>query len=1226
MEQQAIIKHQGKNLLVSAAAGSGKTRVLVERILDLIINHGCSLDRMLVATFTNAAAGEMRSRISGRLNQFVEISLEQNQGTLARHLIKEINQVNQAQISTLHSFCMEVVRAHFYVLGIEPAFRVADSGESEILKNEAMDEMLEARSSSDASALLALLDMFSGPFNDQGLRDEITRLFNFIMSRPDPWQWLDASIQALLVDASSLTQSSWCVHLMQQVRLELGEALTHMDKAVHCCAGQAGMERIHSFLSTERDNIQDLAREANNDTLYWMLLGFSFSRRPAAPKQAGEDVVRELGNAREQAKTRVVNAQSLLVNRDFDNQAREYAVMHEHLQFLKLLVQDYARIYGQKKQERGLLDFTDLEHMALAILQNPEIAAIYRQRFEHVFIDEYQDTSPIQEALLDGVSRSGNVFMVGDVKQSIYRFRLADPAIFMGKYRRYSDDQASDGCLMALGKNYRSAGGIIGAVNYVFGQVMTAENGEIDYSEGKLEPGLTGTVCSGGEGAEVELLLLDNSDENSHANGGTGYDAGQEEELQDKGAAEDSGLILEEMQMLEKEAWLLAGRIQRLIADDEIIRDAGTGEMRPVAYRDITVLLRATSRVADIFSGVFVQAGIPVYCEAGAGYFDSLEIQLVLNLLRLIDNKRQDIPLVSVMHSPFFGFELKELADIRIFSRQQSLDDNSFIAAVEQYAEKGTGPLRERVSVMLALLQQWKEEARFLPLDELIWKLLIESGFYYYSAALPGGRQRTANLDLLLEKARVFQAGSLQGLFNFIGFIDGLQSGGQDAGAASIIGENDNVVRIMSIHKSKGLEFPVVCVAGLGRRFNMRDSTRRLLVHGEMGLGPYYIDLEQRSLFDTLARKAIISKLRQQSLAEEMRILYVAMTRAESRLILSGSLASLEKNLARWTRDICSASIGEAGCFLDWLGPVLLRHEKDGGQLRERAGLGKEFGPLLTDDSVWSILLHNQLDVIKQPVFRTREDSTIAARQEETGQLRRLEKVIESLNWRYQYPDAVGIPSKLSVTAVKRFRSIQEVPQAALNEMAQPLVFNRPRFAGDTSGWSEAETGTLYHLVLQNLDLAKVSTAPELAGQLENMITRELLGPEEAAAVNTDKLLAFFQSGLGQRMLCSPLVKREVAFNLKIKAGELLDRSYEQEEDLLLQGVIDLFFEEEGQLVLVDYKSGYSGWDPSDAVEAYGLQINLYRKALESIYGKKVKSAYLYMLNSGQEIELASKW
>lgn len=1311
-EQQAIIEYTGANLLVAAAAGSGKTRVLVERILHLLLNQGCSLDNMLVATFTNAAAAEMKSRIAARLSDAIESPALQARGSSASiqarggpaaFLVQELGQLNQAQISTLHSFCTEIVRSHFHNIGVDPAFRVADSSESELLKREALEEVLEEYSEKAPEDMLVALDMFSSPFSDQGLQNLILRLHGYIMSRPDPWEWLQKQLEALEVRADELHQTPWWLFLEKLARQELDESRAFLRRVVDSCQGLPELKKMQSFAAGELEGVEQLLSAGPGQDFARSLHGFSPGRRPRLPAKMDSRLAADIAAARDQAKELIQRARGRLPERDMEVQAREYAAMKPCLEFIARLLRAYDLRYWSLKQERGLLDFSDLEHKALEALQDNDCARVYRQRFEYIFVDEYQDTSPIQEALLTAVSRGGNLFMVGDVKQSIYRFRLADPAIFLAKYRGYglggeagewqtnetgfgapepgdcgsvemlndeleNEAPAPRGCLKLLDRNYRSSGIIINAVNCLFSRLMTEESGEIDYRLNPLKAGRPGGSAPEPEEAApdqpVELLLLDNSAGDGQDDGGEDSGENRGEDIADNqgddtwegpaggsagespegpGAGGQMAILLEDMKQLEKEAWMLAGRIRRMISGAESINDRGIGRSRPLQYRDICILMRATAGTAGVFSQVFRQAGIPLYVETAGAYFDSLEIQLVMNLLRLVDNKRQDLALVSVMHGPFFDFSLAELAEIRIQARAGQLDgqpadqpdkqpgDQSFCAAVEYCASHGPAPLAGRCRQLLEQLEKWKQEARFLNLDGFIWKLLMDTGFYYYASAMPGGRQRAANLDLLLEKARSFEASTLKGLFNFIAFVDRLKAGGQDGGAAPIIGENDDVVRMMSIHKSKGLEFPVLIVAGLGRQFNTRDSAARLLLHGEMGLGPSYIDTERRVYSDTLARQAISSRLRLESQAEEMRILYVAMTRAEERLILCGSLKSLESSIRKWQMPAGPAAIRQARSCLDWIGPILLRHQQAGQQLRQVWDVSLTPQELYDDPSCWEIRPLSPREVMELPLAQSAGPGPgpAAGGQELApeagpGEDPRLCQVLRALDWQYPHAQAAVIPSKMSVTSVKRFRSWREVEQEAYQEMARPLELGRPRFAAGEAraALTPAEAGTINHLVLQQLDLERVGSPGQIQQQLDEMREREILSPAEAELVKPELIYSFYGSRLGQRLLSSPRVRREVAFNLKIPAGELLGGGPDADEELLLQGIIDLFFEEGGQLVLVDYKSDHPGRARDEILDSYGLQINLYRQALEQIQKRPVKAAYIYMLASGECIEV----
>lgn len=1185
--QQAAIEALGSNLLVAASAGSGKTAVLVQRILHLVINQQVDIDHFLIVTFTQAAAAEMRERIGAALSGAIEERPED------KHLRRQINILNHASISTIHAFCNEVVRNYFHLIEINPRYRVADQTEAGLLKLEVLEELLESEYEQGDPTYLQLADSLSAGRDDTSFQDTVLKIYDFIYSQPDPLGWLRSQVESFKVDADELHEGPWMAVLYKIVSSRLKAAQNLLNEALNQTRLPGGSLHYQETLLDDIVLIQQLTdslASQNGDALFTAISSTVQPRLKSVEKDADKRLAEEVKEMRAEAWGIIKQIREEFLPRAPQEMLHEMNQIYPFMRALYEVVEKFSGLYSLRKTEKGLLDFHDLEHYALSILRFPEAADNYRQRFEYIFVDEYQDSNPVQEALLNNINRADNLFMVGDVKQSIYRFRLSDPGLFIAKYKSFDHLPGSINRRIILDSNFRCSEPIIEAVNCIFSHIMSEELGEVTYDDevklvcGSQEQPLTEPA--------VELRLIERDVEID---------------------SEDDPL--EEAGLVEIEARLTARRIKELLAQE--IYDTRLEERRPVQYRDMVVLMRATQNWAGIFQEVFMAEGIPCYADANTGYFEALEVRIFLDLLRLIDNKRQDIPLVGVMRSPILSFSVDDLISVRSAKR-----DGTFYEAITAYMENKHDELTTRLQQMIARLDSWKREARMLPMDNFIWKLLLETGFYHYAGAMPGGIQRQANLRILHDRARQFQNTSFKGLFQFLRFVDQVKASSGDMDMARTLGENDNVVRIMSIHKSKGLEFPIVIVAGLGRKFNIRDSSAQLLLHKDLGLGPRLVDLNLRASTDTLARNIIRAQIRMENLSEEMRILYVACTRPKNKLILIGSIRGLDSTIKRWAREPDPHQLSRARCFMDWLGPVVLRHP-EGEVLRSR--LNKEWhDQLAEDDCQWQVVIHSRLDLgdqIANKQFRSKYTEMLWDDFESIPPNEDEQMVFARLNWCYPFKDSETMPSKLFVTQIREELDINRT-RLALNI---PEVIDRPHFMEKTPQVTSLQRGSAMHTVMQHLGRKKMTdwTMENLNELLVDLVDHEILTPQEADAVNLLSIYAFIDSPLGERISRANRVFREAPFNLVCSASEVILGADNNDEKLLIQGVVDLFFEEEDGIVLVDYKTDrVSSYNQNQLVKHYRGQLEWYRQALEKIKGRPVKEMYLYFFDSQELVQL----
>ena len=1236
-EQLAAITTRDTNLLVAAAAGAGKTAVLVERIIQRIIDpkRPVDVDQLLIVTFTNAAAAEMRERIGQALDKAL------NENPHSKRLAKQLTMLNRASITTLHSFCLDIVRRYFYLLDLDPAFRVADDIEAELLRLDVLEALFEERYQREESGLFTtLVDLYGGQRDDDKLQDLVLGLYRFAGSHPRPQAWLERLADSFyLPEDMEIDQLPWINRIKEAIEGEMGSVLSLLQQSAWLAQQPGGPAPYSKTLQANIIEIESRqnCRQASWDKLYRSFSSLDWGKLNACRgSDFDEGLKKKAKSLRDKAVKKVEELRKTYFSAAPELILADLRSLYPLVKELTDLTREFMDGYQKKKQAKGLVDFADLEHFCLSILLKQDasgelmpspIAQELKQKYAEVLVDEYQDINAVQETVLQLVSQADNRFMVGDVKQSIYRFRLAEPGLFLGKYLRYGVTDNTEGCLIELSKNFRSRRSVVEAVNFVFRQIMTKQAAEIDYNTaaelkcGASYPEEAGVTTA--EGA-VELQIIDRKDLGSE---GCSTAAGSEE-------TEPGGQVdeQEDLNKDQTEARLVGRRILELVqgkngAEPPLnVWDNHFKKYRPVTYRDMVILLRATTGRANTFLEELRGLGIPAYGELGSGYFAEIEVETFLSLLKIIDNPRQDVPLAGVLRSPMVGLTAAELGEIKL--QHQTGDFYDAVLAAAQAANE----LGHRLSDFLRQLEAWRSQARRGSLADLIWQLYRETGYYDYVGGLVGGTQRQANLRVLYHRARQFEATAFRGLFRFLRFVERLKSSTKDMGAARALSENEDVVRIMSIHKSKGLEFPVVFVAGLGNKFNLQDTYKDMLMHKELGLGPQIINLATKVSYPSLPKLLLKQQIRKESVAEEMRVLYVALTRAREKLVLVGSVADLAKSLEKW-----SASAGQIGWalptgeltaannYLDWLGPAVLRH-RDGQHLLCLSGLDIQPSPEVTaDPSGWQIYcthmseLQNLSPDNPNQVAELLEKVKNFLPLEPCGQQAEVER---RLSWRYPFAQVAAKPAKTSVTELKR-----RFAELALQEEGLPnfrtKFTSRPRFLQQDRGLSPSERGSALHLVMQHIRLRAVPTEDEVMGLLSRLVEQEILTEEQAAVIEPRWITDFFQSPLGQRVLRGTAVKRELPFSLALPATEVYPELPDGKgEFVLLQGVIDCLVEEGDGLLLIDYKSDAARPGDTAPAERYLEQINFYTRAVEEILNKKVKERAIYLFANGETVYL----
>ena len=1243
-DQLKAIETRGVNLLVAAAAGSGKTAVLVERIIRIITNEESpvDIDKLLVVTFTSAAASEMRERIADAITK----ALEENPNS--KVLQKQLTLLGRANITTMHSFCLDVIKNNYHTIDLDPSFRISDETENTLLKIEVINDIFEEHYEEEDVEFKKLIEAYSGTKNDEKLKEIILDLYRFSMSGPWPEKWLiDSAEKFNIKSIEELDKTVWVKLLKDNVRIEVYGYIKSYEKAIELIRDTSGLEPYEETFVTELEMMKNFYNSLDKslDEVVKASNSIIFGRIKTVKKDKVSDieVQARVKSVRDTVKKKLMKAITDTFTMTGEEALSGINQVYPYMKKLSLLTLEFMEGFKKKKKEKNILDFNDLEHLALKILIDKDennniipskVSENFREFFDEVLVDEYQDSNNVQETIIDLVSRKSldnpNVFMVGDVKQSIYRFRQAKPELFLDKYNRYPLEEGELNRKIQLYKNFRSREEVLDGVNYIFKTLMSKTVGELEYNDSEaLNIGASYEVLEEENtitGGNIELHILDKSNE--------AKDEGEEVEEEDvelnpedfeaKEEEEDIGAIA-------LEARIVAKRIKELMSNEgEVFKvyDRGLSEYRKLKFKDIVILLRATRNWAEIFLEELGQEGIPVYADTSSGYFDTIEIRTIMSLLKVIDNPMQDVPLISVLKSPIVGFSAEELTDLRLISKEKYFYE--ILKEIAEDKHEVSEGLLEKSKMLLKKLEVWREKALYTQIDEFIWYLYMDTAYYGYVGAMPNGKQRQANLKILFQRAKQFEKTSFKGLFNFINFINKIRNSSGDMGSAKILGEHEDVVRIMSIHKSKGLEFPVVFTSGVGKQFNLMDLNKQILYHDEIGFGPEYVDLEKRNSYSTLAKEAIKKKILFESLSEEMRILYVAVTRAKEKLIITGAVKNAEKTLKRW---VDSASMDEkvipevevlkGRSYMEWLGMALAKH-RDGEVIRN----GDFVDNILNDPSNWSVSLwtKNKLTVDKKT-------DTVDENKEELFIDKKVEKIDKEikrrLDFRYKYKESFMLPSNVSVSDLKKSLYNSEYEDDTVSIFKEKPIL-KPRFMQEETGLTSAERGTTVHYIMQKLNLKDVKSEEAIRKQMEFFKECDLLSEEEIKSVEKIRFVNFFRSDLGKRMLKAynegKLVKREQPFYTEISSLEVnkeLDLETYSDEKVRLQGIIDCFFEEDGEIVLLDYKTDYVVLGEEEKIiDRYRVQIKYYKDAVERITGKKVKASYLYLFGINKAVEV----
>lgn len=1330
-QQKQVIESRGKNLLVSAAAGSGKTAVLVERIIELVTEgeEPLDIDRLLVMTFTKSAAAEMRERIGTA----IEKRLAEHPDDA--HLQMQSALIHHAQITTIDSFCLSVIREHFNLLDLDPAFRIGDEGEILLLRQDVMAELIENRYANGGEAFERFVGMYAQGKSDAGIEDYITQVHAFSQSNPDPKRWLDECRAELNQNPKDLDLESenldqelkkagnyprWLEFLLVDIRQQAQELALQMTDALQICRYDDFLDAYSPMFQSDIFQLKKIASAQNFEKLYEVLNEVGWDRLATVrSKDVDPDLKAYVTGCRDRVKKAVTKMKDLCC---FSMPSEMWSDMEETRDGILMLLdlaEEFEERFQAKKRERALVDFNDLEHQALKVLIRFEddgsmsftdSADELSEQFEAVLVDEYQDSNLVQEALLKAVSgeRFGrhNVFMVGDVKQSIYRFRLARPELFLEKYDSYEPYESGEGSdkKIELHQNFRSRKEVLDAVNDVFYRIMTRNLGNIRYTEeSALHPG-------------AEFAPLPNTfpntlpDRLSNALPNMSADADEEMKLDpifqmrnplipelmlaDTGDASIAQMDedVADYTAREIEARMIVRKIREMTDPETgvMVWDKETKAYRRASRRDIVILLRSTAGWSEVFTSVLMNEGIPAYAESRMGYFNTLEVETVLSLLSVIDNPMQDIPLACVLRSPMCGMSDSELAQMmagyqgtakkgqdrgiyaslrfwlnkaELMQNMQKSEQGQLQGQMQrQLQEQAQGQLRgrlqrQRVDGLPAWVSKLEEFARlleelrlksiYMPIHQLIYEIYEKTGYERYVSAMPAGATRRANLEMLVEKASSYEKTSYKGLFHFVRYVENLKKYNTDFGEASTIGEEDDTVRIMSIHKSKGLEFPIVILAGMGKKFNRQDLYGKILIDSELGIATDYVDPEQRLKNTTLKKNVLKRKMELDSLGEELRILYVAMTRAKEYLIMTGTDRSLEKTRMKYQRvplvdgQIPYTILASANSYLDW---ILMAC---GGESNEevRIRISQTSIPSLVGEE-----LNRQVTTKKQRTFLAELDKD-RVYDPERGQM-----LQETLGKVYPYEADVTLHTKMSVSELKKQGQLTDEEESVCIDRILGMnweAWERQDEEDEESDQSEkkeengqkdqkegdhpdglsaenrllamkrgAERGTAYHRFFQLLDFSEVTCRKDIEIQRRNLMAEGRLSESANHYIRNMSIWRFLQSDLGKRMRLAQSegrLHKEQQFVVGIPARNM--GAGDSDELVIVEGIMDAWFEENGELVLMDYKTDRVD-DEGVLREHYSRQLDYYARALTQMTGKKIKEKWIYSLALEREIPM----
>ncbi len=1181
---------------------------------------------MLVVTFTNAAASEMRERVLDAIYKKLDEDPENE------NLQRQITLLNMANICTIDSFCLDIVKNNFYELeNISPNFRIADTPEIELLKQEILDELFESKYISGDEDFTKLINTYTNYRDDTPLKDLILNIYSYISSNPYPQKWLNEKIEMFNIKdklEQDFSKTIWGKVLLKDMQDEVEDDITILEDVKEGLNQNKELEVFRQIIESDIKQLKILEQNLDNwDKSYEICQNIKFTIWSRVKVES--EIKEEAKNIRNSVKEKFYKKKNRIFVSNSQQSYKDIQDMYEILKKLENLILQFDDIFLKKKREKNIVDFTDIEHLALNILVKgidnkgniikTEIAKKYTEKFEEIAIDEYQDSNLVQEFILSSISRGNNMFMVGDVKQSIYRFRQAMPKLFLDKYERFETVENKDilnkinsdneqiylqGRKIQLFKNFRSRDNILNFTNLIFKNIMSYNLGEVEYDEKEYLNFGAKDYKTNNQNLKIEINIIDT---NKIDNENNNYIDENNDDI------DEENQELEHIEDIEVEAKYVANKIKKMIDSKYQIYDRKKENFRNITYKDIAILLRSTKDKANIYEQEIINLGMPVFSDSNQEYLTSIEIQTIMSLLKVIDNPMQDIPLVTVLRSNIGGFTDNELVEIRLSDKNDNFYNCMLKAKIDVKPE-----LKQKIENFLNNIKKWREEQEYLALDELIWKIYSDTGYYNYVGLMPNGNIRQANLKMLFERAKKYETTSFKGLYNFINFIDKLKINSGDLGSAKIIGENDDVIRIMSIHKSKGLEFPVVFLVNANKQFNEQDIRKNpVLLHQEMGIGVKYIDYNAQVQYDTLTRQSTKCLITNENTSEEMRILYVALTRAKEKLIITGickeftkKIENMEKQIQIYSRKdqkINSILIKKYKNYLDWILLVYLYEKENAQQLIELNKIEQ------------SQIIKLQNKEVEQNSYNQILKNLDSKKYKE----QMLENIKNQIEYEYKNKLSTTIPTKSSVTKIKQMKNNEELVNVEnLKEIdnMEEINFEKPRFLQEEKQIkiSPSQKGTLIHLCMQKLNPKEQYNLQKIKDLINDLQLKQIITEKELEAINPHKILEFTKSKIWEELTVAKEIYKEKAFYINLPAKEIYNQDVE--EDILVQGIIDLYYiDKDDNLVLLDYKTDYVEKE-YELVQKYENQLKLYKETLEQALNKKVDKVYIYSVYLGKEI------
>jgi len=1189
-QSQAICAKVADNL-VSAAAGSGKTAVMVERILQRVLNGEVDIDKILVVTYTNAAASELKSRLMQKI--MAELDTSEDAENLNRQLVL----INNAAICTIHSFCMEILKNNFHRLGLDPGFKIADEGEMELARREVLNKIFDEYYENSDKDFLNLVDRYTAK-NDAALMNMVLGIYDFSLSTPEGVDFVCNKAEEFTKDRN------WTDAIFSLVISNAKKAVRFYEDAIELCEFDENLVKTREILENEKEMFSYLVRQKNWDDAYNAMSCFDFQRMTISRKADERDKQR-ISYLRDSAKEIYSDISKNYLTGKLEDLLIDIEKTAPAVKKLSEIVLCFQERFSAYKKEKNNVDFSDLEHMALSLLYSEDgtpsdIAKSYMERFLEIYVDEYQDCNSVQEAIFSSISRknidSPNMFMVGDMKQSIYRFRGSEPTLFKNKADKYPLYGMGDGKYnkIILNKNFRSRDAVLSGVNSIFRQLMCPDCGELCYNEEEfLYYNENSYEDVNDDMKSVDVVIID-------------------EKKKDSFVTEKTDDFSDELSSTQAEAVYIANRIKDMVSGgDYKVFDTESKSYRPIRYSDIVILLRSVRGYAEVFNDILTTAEIPVYCDISSGYFDTPEISFLINFLKIIDNPYDDIALLSVMRHPVFAFSDDDFVTMRLEER-----NGFFYNAVTAYASSHKDELSEKLNAFMDMLSALYDRSKYLSADKLVWNIVEDTNYMSYLSFLPNSKLKKANVRALFNRAHDFEKTDFKGIFNFIKYVDSLKKNSSDADSAKILGDDENVVRIMSIHKSKGLEFPVVFVARSAKNFNVRDSYEKILLHKDLGVGVNYIDVNTRLSYPLPQKNLIKEKMISESISEEMRVLYVALTRAREKLIVTGSFKNASKKtgeiavkLASEDDVIDSLVSSKAKSYLEWILMSVMRN-KNSDFVKEY-----DFKHIVNDGSRFSVFLISKEDLILEIDEGEEKRSFALLKAQDNCD----DFVKERLEYVYPYSNLSDVPANMSVTELKRLENEKE----DIYNFFNTHKLKTPSFLNDNLTPTSADIGTYTHLVMEKLDFARTQTICDIMRQLDDIVAGGFLTEKQADFVKCENIWRLFSSDIGEQMKKATVLRREFGFKHLMKASEIRDDISDDSETIVVQGMIDAYFENEnGEVVIVDYKTDKVKNNLDDLSSRYAPQLKFYQKALEKSLGKPVKEKYLFFLDSGDVVRV----